>query len=816
MGIPLESFKKATRETPVFDFIPYSHHLTDTILSTRNGDYLSVWHLQGRSHQSVSEDELYQWTQELNNVLRGIATDQVSFWSHVIRRRVQEYPDSTFDAVFCQRLDEKYRSRFAQDTLMKNDLYLTIIFRPNTDNAFSFFSKKEKMDVEQKKQLQEKSLKALEEINQTLGMTLKRYGGELLGIYPKEGRIYSSALEFLGYLLNGEHHPMPVMRSRFAEYMCLNRPFFSPWGEVGELRTLTGSRFFGMLEIADYNDATEPGQLNVLLESKFEFILTQSFSARSRPAAKGFLQRHKQQLVDTQDVAYQQIEELDEALNQLMSGQFVMGEHHATLLVFGDDVEQVRHHLSHARANLMNVALVPKNLDLALEAGFWGQLPANWRYRPRPSPITSLNFLCFSPFHNFMGGKPHGNPWGEAVTLFKTVSETPVYFNFHASNLEEDATDQRLLGNTIMIGKSGTGKTVLLGFLLAQSLKFKPTVVAFDKDRGMEIALRAMGGCYLPLKAGTPSGFNPFQLEPTNANLHFLKDLLKKLASVSGEPVTQRDEEALDQALQTLMFHIDKPLRRLSLLLQSLPNPPSEDLESRPTVHSRLLKWCEGQEYGWLFDNAEDRLDLTTHQLYGFDITDFLDNPETRGPIMMYLIYRTEGMIDGRRFIYLFDEFWKALSDPYFEDLAKNKLKTIRKQNGIFVFATQEPSDALESPIAKTLIQQCATFLFLPNPGADEEDYLQGFKLTETEFERIKNLGEGSRQFLIKQGENSAIAELNLYGFEEELWVLSGTPDRAEQVEKLIREVGKDPAIWLPLFFQHLKEGQIQEETSHV
>lgn len=77
-------------------------------------------------------------------------------------------------------------------------------------------------------------------------------------------------------------------------------------------------------------------------------------------------------------------------------------------------------------------------------------------------------------------------------------------FNFHASPLEEDSCDKRLLENTIFIGKSGTGKTVTLGFLIAQAQKFKPTIVTFDKDRGMEIAVRAMGGRYLPLKKGVP------------------------------------------------------------------------------------------------------------------------------------------------------------------------------------------------------------------------------------------------------------------------------------------------------------------------
>lgn len=157
--------------------------------------------------------------------------------------------------------------------------------------------------------------------------------------------------------------------------------------------------------------------------------------------------------------------------------------------------------------------------------------------------------------------------------------------------------------------------------------------------------------------------------------------------------------------------------------------------------------------------------------------------------------------------IALIDEFWKVLEDEYFESLAKDKQKTIRKQNGIFIFATQEPSDALESNIAKTLVQQCATFVFLPNPAADREDYIEGFKLSETEFEQIINLGEDSRRFLIKQGETSAVAELNLTGFDDELLVLLGTPDRARQVTEIIKRTGNDqPDNWLPLLLNEVKE----------
>lgn len=66
----VESSKRLASETPVSLFLPYSHHITDTIISTKNAEYLSIWKIDGRSHQSASEEDIFQWTKELNNTLR--------------------------------------------------------------------------------------------------------------------------------------------------------------------------------------------------------------------------------------------------------------------------------------------------------------------------------------------------------------------------------------------------------------------------------------------------------------------------------------------------------------------------------------------------------------------------------------------------------------------------------------------------------------------------------------------------------------------------------------------------------------------------
>jgi type IV secretion system protein VirB4 len=93
----------------------------------------------------------------------------------------------------------------------------------------------------------------------------------------------------------------------------------------------------------------------------------------------------------------------------------------------------------------------------------------------------------------------------------------------------------------------------------------------------------------------------------------------------------------------------------------------------------------------------------------------------------------------------------------------------------------------------------------MPNPKATREDYVDGFHCSVREWEIIKSLPEGSRKFLIKQGHNSVVAELNLKGFDDELAVLSGTAANNALVDKIIAEVGDDPDVWLPIFHERRK-----------
>ncbi len=265
------------------------------------------------------------------------------------------------------------------------------------------------------------------------------------------------------------------------------------------------------------------------------------------------------------------------------------------------------------------------------------------------------------------------------------------------------------------------------------------------------------------------------------------------------------EDQDLSHAVRTVMSsQVSFDVRCLSAVSQNLPVTGDNSLKSR------LQKWTRGQPLGWAFDNPRDTQDFSGCNIFGYDYTEFLDDPEVRTPIMAYLLHVTESLINGEPFIYFMEEFWKPLQDDMFTDFALNKQKTIRKQSGLGVFVTQSPSDVLMHRIGKTMVEQSVTQIYLPNPKADHDDYVQGFKLTEAEFNIIRNLGESSRLFLVKQGHHSAIVKFDLGGMTEILNVISGTTDNVELLDHIRGEVGDDPKVWLPIFHQRIASRRAQ------
>ena len=676
---------------------------------------------------------------------------------------------------------------------MSTEFYLTVIYRPYPQSRKGIFGKLRRSLKEIHDEI-ECAVDKLETVSKAVAASLDKYRPELLSEYMFESRTYSSQLEFYAYLINNFWWRIPAKNLPLYKYLPVSRLLFG--NELIELRNIYGSEYGCFLELKDYSDYTTPGILNTLLNLNSEYIETHSFSPMTTLDAQSTLKKQRNQMISSEDNAVSQIKEIDIAIDSVISGDFVLGEYHYTLFIKGNTANLAKEFRSHAAELLNRSNFLSVNLEKITASAYAAQLPCNWKFRPREARISSRNFTGMCSFHTFDAGKRDKNPWGEAVTIFRTPAGAPFYFNFHDTPIDVNAIGNKALGNCQIIGKSGGGKTVLALFLMINLLKYGVQCVFFDKDRGAEIAIRRIGGKYLALENGKPTGFAPFKMDKTEKNILFWESLIKYCTRRKDVPHSPEEENEISDAVRS-MAKMDTNQRCIDAVLQFLPKGDPNGLAQR------LKKWSFSQgTLGWALDCQQDELEFEQSRPYGFDYTEFLDNNEVCGPIMMYLMYRVEELIDGRLFAFFMDEYWKALSVDYFKDFAKNKQKTIRKQNGFGVYMTQSPSDTLQSDIAKALIEQTATFIFLPNPTADYNDYVNGFKLTETEFQLVRSLQESSRTFLIKQGHRVALACFDLNEFKKEIKILSGSTDEVERLDNLRAKYGDDPAQWAQPFLE--------------
>ena len=792
------------RELPASRHIPYAAHVAPEVIVTTQGGYLQTFRLSGASFESADDETLNNWHERLNVTWRNIASPNVALWAHLIRRRESPKFEATTGSTFADRLAQRYQDRLSSETLMVNELYLTILYRPVTGAAptlVSRFLSRERTG--QNGTECSDALEACAKLRQTLAASLARYEPESLSVYVWQERRYSALLEFLSLLLNGESRRVPLPRSPLRSVLATSRVLFG--SETLEYRTMTHTRLGAVLGIKEYPTPTVVGMLDGLLSAPFSFVLTQSFTFLNKATGQGLLQRQHARMGNAGDFAVSQSNELIEALDALTSNEFCMGDHHFTLQVLSDPSDsedrrltRLNDHIALARAILADTGMTVAREDLALEAAFWAQLPGNFADRPRKAPITSRNFAAMVSFHNYPCGRATGNHWGEALALLMTSSRSPYYFSLHATDPKDpDGGSRKDTGHTFVCGPTGSGKTVFVGFMLAMLARSGVTQVVFDKDRGLEILVRALSGTYLPLKNGAPTGFNPLQLEITPANIEFLKIWLRSLVR-APLGLTTREEGDLDHALRGTLA-LEKPARRLSRLIEFT------DATRTDGIHARLARWCESMrgDYAWTFDNPTDTLTpkLSQASLFGADVTEFLDNEVTRAPVTLYLFHVVRTLLDGRRFVCWADEFSRLLSDPAFEQFAKDGLKVWRKLNGVLCAATQSPSDALSSAISRTIIEQTPTKILFPNSDANVSEYVEGFGLSEREFKLLKEqLEPGSRMFLVKQGHYSVVCQLDLKGFESALAVISGRASSVERLYSIMDQVGESPENWLPVF----------------
>src|SRR6266853_606598 len=280
---------------------------------------------------------------------------------------------------------------------------------------------------------------------------------------------------------------------------------------------------------------------------------------------------------------------------------------------------------------------------------FLATVPGNYVFNLRYLYLLNSNYADYSFLFTLHCGEPRNRHLHqEYLAVLETNHHTPYFLNLH----------HRDVAHTMILGRTGAGKSFLLNFLITNLQKYDPWTFIFDLGGSFERLTQLFGGSYV--KIGMNSAdfrINPFSLPPTKENLDFLalfvKVLLQGSSAIELDPAEERD---LYQQIENL-YSVDPQLRTLGVLTNTLGH----------RIADRLAKWTRGGQFGFLFDNSEDTISFSRFQC--FDFQKMSQYPELLEPLLFYILHRANSVISDRQIsttfkAFFIDEAWVFLKNP--------------------------------------------------------------------------------------------------------------------------------------------------------
>ena len=482
-----------------------------------------------------------------------------------------------------------------------------------------------------------------------------------------------------------------------------------------------------------------------------------------------------QMLVD--DSASAMVHDLGACLKEMEVNGNYFGKFSFTVILY----DRRRDHVERAAAEAFKVFSTVDSVMIEerynLLNAFLGALPGNGRYNLRYLYLLNTNYADLS----FLFTSHCGEVWNrhlgdEYLAILETTQRNPYFLNLHYQDV----------AHTVILGRTGSGKSFFLNFLLTNLQKYKPATFIFDLGGSYEHLTRLFGGSYLKVGVERRAfSINPFRLERTKENLHFLFSFVKVLVEANGFRMGSDDERDVYAAVCNI-YEVPAEIRRLGSLIGMIRKPLAQQLQ----------RWCGDGQYGAVFDNEDDNLTLASFQAFDFEGMD--KYPQVLEPLLFYVLHRANASIyavgaETTFKAFVMDEAWRFLKNPTIKDYITEALKTWRKRNAALILATQSSEDLTKTDMLATVAESCATKIFLANPGMQRDDYRRIFHLNETEARLIAELLP-KQQVLVKRPDMAKVLNLNVdpKGY----WLYTNSPNdnrlRREAFERYGFELGLD------------------------
>jgi type IV secretion system protein TrbE len=734
------------------DWLPWAGLVAPGIVLNKDGAFQRTASFRGPDLDSATPGELVATSARLNNALRRLGSGWALF-VEAERREAADYPDSDFPEALSWLVDEERRAAFeAVGSHFESSYYLTLLYLPPEEAT----ARAAKLLYEHTQIARVDWRERLEEF----ASETERFYDLLDGVMPEIAWLDDAqTLTYLHACVSTHRHAVAV-----PEVPMHLDALLADEALTGGLAPMLGEQQLRVLTVRGFPTSTWPGLLDDLNRLGFAYRWNTRFICLDKAQAERELSRLRRQwfakrknivallretifqqespLVDSD--ASNQAFDADAALQELGNDQVAFGYVTATVTVLDADATAADEKLRAVERTIQGRGFVtiPETLN-AVEA-WLSSIPGHAYANVRQPIVSTLNLAHMLPVSAVWAGQErNAHLDGPPLIVTRTDGATPFRLVTHIGDV----------GNTLVVGPIGMGKSVLLATMALQFRRYAGSrIFAFDMGRSIRATVLGLGGEHYDLGADDSLAFQPLARIDQDSERAWAAEWIEGRLLHEGVVVGPAEKEAVWSALISLASApVDqRTLTGLSVLLQS------------NALRQALQPYVLGGAHGRLLDADHDR--LGTADVQAFEMEELMHSKAAALAVLRYLFARFEARLDGAPTLLILDEAWLFLDDPMFAARIRQWLKTLRKKNVSVIFATQSLADVQNSNIAPALIESCASRIFLPNPQATEPQIrmiYQGFGLNARQIEIIAT-AQPKRDYYYQSRLGNRVFELGL------------------------------------------------------
>lgn len=779
--------------TRLADFLPWVALVGEGVVLNKDGSFQRTAKFRGPDLDSAVAAELVGVANRLNNAFRRLGSGWCIF-VEAQRKEAATYPNDVFPDPASALVDAERKADFEEEgSHFVSDYYLTFLWLPPPEEA----ARTEAWLYEGRETT---GVNPWELVRGFVDRT-DRVIALLEGFMP-ECRWLSDTetLTYLHSTVSTKRH-----RVRVPETPVYLDALLADEALTGGLEPRLGSAHLRILTITGFPSVTTPGLLDDLNRLAFPYrwstrailmdktdatrlltrIRRQWFAKRKSIAAilKEIVTNEQSALVDTD--AANKAADADMALQELGADMAGIAYVTATVTVWDEDARRADEKL-----RLVEKVIQSRDFTVMVETvnavdGWLGSLPGHAYANVRQPPISTLNLAHAVPSSAVWAGPERDDHFGAPPLLYgRTEGSTPFRVALHVGDV----------GHTLVVGPTGSGKSVLLALMALQFRRYPHSqIFAFDFGGSIRAATLAMGGDWHDLGGRlTESAEASVSLQPLariqqTQDRAWAADWIVAILTREGITITPEAKEHIWTALSSLASAPieERTITGLSVLLQS------NDLKLA------IQPYCVGGPYGRLLDAEAENLGDAS--VVAFETEGLLDTGAAPA-VLSYLFHRIADRLDGSPTMIIIDEGWLALGDPAFSKQLAEWLVTLRKKNASVIFATQSLAQLEKSTIAPAIIESCPTRLLLPNDRAVEPQITAIYRRFGLNDRQIEILARAApkRDYYCQSRKGDRLFELGMSEVGLALCAASAKSDQT-LIANILAEHGRDGflAAWL-------------------